>query len=97
MKQNNIENPSRQTIIRQIETLNKSIRTKEGRLAVLLKEIENNIKQNEIIKLERFTYEDYIHGEATPTPNTIWEDRYKLFYKIPKNIEITIKEKELDK
>lgn len=42
MKQNNIENPSRQTIIRQIETLNKSIKTKEGRLAVLLKEIESN-------------------------------------------------------
>jgi len=42
MKQNNIENPSRQTIIRQIETLNKSIKTKEGRLAVLLKEKESN-------------------------------------------------------
>lgn len=42
MEQNNVGNPSRQTIIRQIETLNKSIRTKEGRLAVLRKEIENN-------------------------------------------------------
>ena len=42
MEQNNVGNPSRQTIIRQIETLNKSIRTKEGRLAALLKEIENN-------------------------------------------------------
>lgn len=42
MEQNNVGNPSRQTIIRQIETLNKSIRTKEGRLAVLLKEIESN-------------------------------------------------------
>ena len=42
MEQNNVVNPSRQTIIRQIETLNKSIRTKEGRLAALLKEIENN-------------------------------------------------------
>lgn len=42
MEQNNIGNPSRQTIIRQIETLNKSIRTKEGHLAVLRKEIENN-------------------------------------------------------
>lgn len=42
MKQNNVVNPSRQTIIRQIETLNKSIKTKEVRLAVLLKEIENN-------------------------------------------------------
>lgn len=36
------KSPSRQTIIKQLETLNKSIRTKEGRLAVLLKEIENN-------------------------------------------------------
>lgn len=43
MEQNNIgKNPGRQTIIRQIETLNRSIRTKEGRVAVLLKEIENN-------------------------------------------------------
>lgn len=42
MEQNNVGNPSRQTIIRQIETLNKSIRTKEGHLAVLRKEIENN-------------------------------------------------------
>ena len=42
MEQNNVGNPSRQTIIRQIETLNKSIRTKEGRMAVLRKEIENN-------------------------------------------------------
>ena len=42
MEQNNVVNPSRQTIIRQLETLNKSIRTKEGRLAALLKEIENN-------------------------------------------------------
>ncbi len=42
MEQNNVGNPSRQTIIRQIETLNKSIRTKEGRLTVLRKEIENN-------------------------------------------------------
>ena len=42
MKQNNVGNPSRQTIIRQIETLNKSIRTKEGRQAVLRKEIESN-------------------------------------------------------
>lgn len=42
MEQNNVGNPSRQTIIRQIETLNKSIRTKEGRLAVLRKEIESN-------------------------------------------------------
>lgn len=42
MEQNNVGNPSRQTIIRQIETLNNSIRTKEGRLAVLRKEIENN-------------------------------------------------------
>lgn len=36
------KSPGRQTIIKQLETLNKSIRTKEGRLAVLLKEIENN-------------------------------------------------------
>ena len=42
MEQNNVGNPSRQTIIKQIETLNNSIRTKEGRLAVLRKEIENN-------------------------------------------------------
>ena len=42
MEQHNVGNPSRQTIIRQIETLNKSIRTKEGHLAVLRKEIENN-------------------------------------------------------
>lgn len=42
MEQNNVGNPSRQTIIRQIETLNKSIRTKEGHLAVLRKEIESN-------------------------------------------------------
>lgn len=42
MEQNNVVNPSRQTIIRQIETLNKSIKTKEVRLAVLRKEIENN-------------------------------------------------------
>ena len=42
MEQNNVGNPRRQTIIRQIETLNKSIRTKEGHLAVLRKEIENN-------------------------------------------------------
>jgi predicted DNA-binding protein YlxM (UPF0122 family) len=42
MEQNTVGNPSRQTIIRQIETLNKSIRTKEGRLAVLQKEIESN-------------------------------------------------------
>lgn len=42
MEQCNVGNPSRQTIIRQIETLNKSIRTKEGRLAVLRKEIESN-------------------------------------------------------
>jgi septal ring factor EnvC (AmiA/AmiB activator) len=42
MEQNTVGNPSRQTIIRQIETLNKSIRTKEGRLAVLRKEIESN-------------------------------------------------------
>lgn len=42
MEQNNVGNSSRQTIIRQIETLNNSIRTKEGRLAVLRKEIENN-------------------------------------------------------
>ena len=42
MEQRNVGNPSRQTIIRQIETLNKSIRTKEGHLAVLRKEIESN-------------------------------------------------------
>ena len=42
MEQNNVGNPSRQTIIKQIETLNNSIRTKEGRLAVLRKEIGNN-------------------------------------------------------
>lgn len=42
MEQHNVENSNRQTIIRQIETLNKSIKTKEGRLAVLRKEIENN-------------------------------------------------------
>ena len=42
MEQHTVENSNRQTIIRQIETLNKSIRTKEGRLAVLRKEIENN-------------------------------------------------------
>ncbi len=63
---------------------------------IRLEKIENDIKNNNIIELERFTYEDYIHGEATPTPNTLWEERYKLFYKIPNDIPITIKEKELD-
>lgn len=63
---------------------------------IRLNKIENDIKENKkIIKLERFTYEDYIHGEATPTPNTIWEDRYKLFYKIPEDKEIFIIEKKL--
>jgi len=59
-----------------------------------LKIIKNCIKENkEIIKIYRFTYEDYIHGQGTPTPNTIWEERYKLFYNIPKNVYILIKEK----
>ena len=63
---------------------------------IRLNKISNDIKENkEIIKIKRFTYEDYIHGEATPTPNTIWEDRYKLFYKIPNDKEIIIIEKEL--
>jgi len=60
---------------------------------IRLNNIEKDIKNNElIIEIERFTYEDYIHGEATPTPNTLWEDRYKLFYNIPKNKKIKIKE-----
>ena len=63
---------------------------------IRLEKVKNDIKNNNIIELERFTYEDYIHGEATPTPNTLWEERYKLFYKIPNNILIIIKEKELD-
>lgn len=63
---------------------------------IRLNKTNNDIKENkELIKLKRFTYEDYIHGEATPTPNTIWEDRYKLFYKIPDDKKIIIIEKEL--
>ena len=63
-----------------------------------LNKINNDINNNkEIIEIKRFTYEDYIHGQATPTPNTIWEDRYKLFYKIPNDKKIIIIEKELDK
>lgn len=57
----------------------------------------NNIKQDlkedkQIIEIKRFTYEDYIHGEATPSENTIWEERYKVFYNIPNNKMIKIKE-----
>lgn len=64
-----------------------------NRLEKIKTDIKNN---NKIIEIKRFTYEDYIHGEATPTPDTIWEERYKLFYKIPKDKKILIIEKELE-
>jgi len=63
---------------------------------IRLEKIKTALKDNKkIIELNRFTYEDYIHGEATPTPNTICEERYKLFYKIPNNYKIKIKQDEL--
>jgi len=58
---------------------------------VRLNSINDQIAHGQnIITISRFTYEDYIHGTGTPTPNTIWMDRYQLFYHIDQQIKIEI-------